>query len=98
MSKIYRAKSIITMSPNQPRATHIAVRDGRILAVGDASAIDQWQASWGEMDIDTQFADNTLLPGFVEGHSHCRYGCWLWSHFHSFGGKCFWYFSYYDSE
>ena len=74
MSKIYRAKSIITMNPNQPRATHIAVRDGRILAVGDASTIDQWQTSWGEMDIDTQFADNTLLPGFVEGHSHMMEG------------------------
>ena len=28
---IYAAKKIITMNPAQPLATHVAVRDGRIL-------------------------------------------------------------------
>ena len=27
---IYAARSILTMNPAQPRATHVAVRDGRI--------------------------------------------------------------------
>ena len=30
---VYAARKIITMNPMQPEATHVAVRDGRILAV-----------------------------------------------------------------
>ena len=63
---IYAARRIVTMNPRQPEATHLAVRDGRILAVGDAGCAD----GWGGGDIDTRFADRVLLPGFVEGHSH----------------------------
>ncbi len=33
---VYSAKKIITMDRNLPEATHVAVKDGRILAVGDA--------------------------------------------------------------
>ena len=29
---VYSAKKIITMNPSRPDATHVAVRDGRILA------------------------------------------------------------------
>ena len=35
--KVYRAKKIRTMSRNMPIATHVAVKDGKILAVGDAA-------------------------------------------------------------
>ena len=28
---VYSAKKIITMNPSRPEATHVAVRDGRIL-------------------------------------------------------------------
>jgi len=31
---IYQARKIITMDPDRPVATHVAVRDGRILGVG----------------------------------------------------------------
>ncbi|MBL8332705.1 MAG: hypothetical protein JNM08_06360, partial [Rubrivivax sp.] len=31
---IYRARRIHTMQPARPEATHVAVRDGRILGVG----------------------------------------------------------------
>jgi len=32
MTTIYSAKRILTMNPGRPEATHVAVRDGRILA------------------------------------------------------------------
>ena len=67
---VYLARRIITMNPAQPDATHVAVRDGRILAVGDLA---QMQA-WGDFTLDTQFADKVLLPGFVEGHCHLKEG------------------------
>ena len=31
---IYRARRILTMNPSRPEATHVAVRDGRILGAG----------------------------------------------------------------
>ncbi|MDB4106524.1 amidohydrolase [Alphaproteobacteria bacterium] len=74
MNKIYHAKSIITMNPNQPRATHMAVRDGHILAVGQAHHIADWTRAWGDMPVDESFADKVFLPGFVEGHSHMMEG------------------------
>ncbi|MCP5152566.1 MAG: amidohydrolase [Ectothiorhodospiraceae bacterium] len=54
------------MNRNRPVATHVAVRDGRILGVGDLESL----SGWGEHVLDDQFADHVLMPGFVEGHSH----------------------------
>jgi predicted amidohydrolase YtcJ len=71
---VFVAKRIITQNPFQPTATHIAVRDGRILAVGNAADC----AAWGEFTLDTQFADWVLTPGFVEGHCHLKEGG-MWS-------------------
>jgi predicted amidohydrolase YtcJ len=31
---IFQARKIITMNPSRPLATHVAVRDGRILGAG----------------------------------------------------------------
>jgi predicted amidohydrolase YtcJ len=72
MSKtvVYAARRIVTMNPARPEATHVAVRDGRVLAVGDLDAM----RAWGAFDLDDRFADKVLLPGFVEGHSHVGEG------------------------
>ncbi|MEZ5657136.1 MAG: amidohydrolase [Burkholderiaceae bacterium] len=67
---VFRARAIHTLNPIQPLATHVAVRDGRIVGVGDAAAL----AAWGPCDLDTRFDDAVLLPGFVEGHSHTSEG------------------------
>jgi len=71
---IYSARTIVTMNPNRPEATHVAVRDGRILAVG---AYDEL-AGWGEHSLDERFADKVLMPGLIEGHAHSMEGA-LWS-------------------
>ncbi len=62
------------MNPSRPEATHVAVREGRILGVG---TLDELQ-SWGEHQLDDRFADKVLMPGFVEGHAHTMEGS-LWS-------------------
>jgi predicted amidohydrolase YtcJ len=64
--KIFKARKIITMDVNWPEATHVAVRDGRILAVGG----EDEATAWGVGKIDDRFAENVILPGFVEGHAH----------------------------
>ncbi len=70
---VYAARKILTMNPSRPVATHVAVRDGRILGVGDAAEL----AGWGAHRIDTRFANQVLMPGLVEGHSHLMAGA-LW--------------------
>ena len=79
MSKIFAAKAILTMNPAQPRATHVAVRQGRILAVGRKDNIADWQTQFGIEEIDDSFKDKIILPGFVEGHSHLMEGQ-MWNH------------------
>lgn len=67
---IYRARKILTMNPARPVATHVAVRDGRILGAGSLDEL----TGWGERRLDDRFADKVLTPGFVEGHSHAFEG------------------------
>lgn len=67
---IYAAKKIITMCPSQPEATHVAVRDGKILGVGSLEELQ----GWGEHKLDNTFADKIIVPGLVEAHSHATGG------------------------
>ena len=74
---VYRARKIITLEPGQPEATHVAVREGRILAVGDLARC----AAWGAYTLDERFADKVLMPGLVEGHCHLKEGSmWEWTY------------------
>lgn len=72
---VYAAREIITMNPSRPVASHVAVRDGRILGVGSLAEL----AGWGDHRLDTRFADKILMPGLVEGHSHVMEGT-FWSY------------------
>jgi len=75
MVTIYRARKIITMNPARPVATHVAVRDGRVLGAGSYEELK----GWGEHRLDERFATLVLMPGMVEGHSHLSEGV-LWRH------------------
>jgi predicted amidohydrolase YtcJ len=68
---VYSARKIVTMNPSRPLATHVAVRGGRIVAVGGEAEITQF-ATDGK--IDHRFREKVLLPGFVEGHAHIMEG------------------------
>lgn len=68
--RVFRAQKIITMNRAQPEASHVAVRDGRILAVGSENEMK----AWGEIEIDDRYANHVLMPGLVEGHCHLHEG------------------------
>ena len=70
---VFSAKKIVTMNPQKPEASHVAIREGRILAVGSLEEI----ATWGDYELDERFADKVLFPGLVEGHAHTMEGT-LW--------------------
>ncbi len=58
---------ILTMDANRPRAESVAVRDGRIVAVGPAEEMARLIGSDTEtVDLDGR----TLLPGFIDPHMH----------------------------
>lgn len=71
---VFSARKIVTMNPSRPSATHVAVREGRIVAVG---SLDEIVGASG-VRVDDRFKDKVLLPGFVEGHSHIMEGM-MWS-------------------
>jgi predicted amidohydrolase YtcJ len=63
---IFTARHIVTLQRGTPSATAVAVRDGRILAVGSQEDCERW----GPATVDDRFADYVLIPGFVEAHGH----------------------------
>ena len=65
-TRVFEARRIVTMAPSTPFATHVAVREGRVLGVGTAEQM----AAFGPAIRDDSFAGKVILPGFVEGHSH----------------------------
>lgn len=75
MITIYSARKIITMNPSRPEATHVAVRDGRIVGAGPLGDL----AGWGEYTLDETFKDKVIMPGLVEGHSHAMEGT-MWQY------------------
>lgn len=65
---IYFGGDFITMVDEQPNAEALAVKDGVILAVGNRANIEK-----SHMGEDTKVVDlggKTLLPGFLDAHSH----------------------------
>ncbi len=59
---VYTARRVITMDDAVPDATAVAVRDGRIVAVGSADDLDGV--------VDDTFASAVLVPGLIDQHLH----------------------------
>jgi predicted amidohydrolase YtcJ len=65
---IYHGGDVVTIDDKNPTAEAVAIKDGRILAVGKKADILKHQGK------NTQLIDlcgRALLPGFVDGHGHC---------------------------
>lgn len=61
------------MDPARPTATTLAVRDGRIAAIGDDGAL---QALAGPRTRLLDLEGRSLLPGFQDAHVHPTIGGW----------------------
>ncbi|MCX7051663.1 MAG: amidohydrolase [Proteobacteria bacterium] len=68
ITTVYAGGDILTMAGREPAyAEALAVRDGKILAVGTRAEVAK-AAGAGAAQVD--LAGRTLLPGFIDGHSH----------------------------
>jgi predicted amidohydrolase YtcJ len=64
---IYHGGPIVTVDDDNSTAEALAVRDGRIVAVGSEDGIMAMRASTTDV-VDLE--GRTLAPGFVDGHAH----------------------------
>lgn len=64
---LYANGIVVTMDDAQPIAEAVAVRDGRILAVGPRKSVS---VHAGETTRVVDLGGKTLLPGFVDSHGH----------------------------
>jgi predicted amidohydrolase YtcJ len=66
---IFYHTTVLTMDPKQPRAEAIAVRDGRIVAVGTTAEVLALR-DYATRLIDCR--DAVILPGFIDAHLHLQ--------------------------
>ncbi|MFM8533586.1 MAG: amidohydrolase [Acidimicrobiia bacterium] len=67
---LYVGGPIVTMSDAQPDGEALAVKDGKILAVGGRRDIEK--AHKGRATKVVDLGDKTLMPGFIDGHAHTQ--------------------------
>lgn len=66
--RIYRGGDVVTVNDAKPFAKAVAIKDGKILAVGTNEEVAKVQGKTTEI---VELAGHALLPGFVDGHGHC---------------------------
>ena len=64
---VYRNGTILTMDSGGSQAQALAVRGETILAVGSDAEI---MALADQHTVVTDLRGRTMLPGFIDGHSH----------------------------
>ena len=64
---IYTGGDIITINDAAPSAEALAVKDGKILAVGTKDEVLKTKGDGTQM---VDLGGKTLLPGFIDGHGH----------------------------
>ncbi len=59
--------NILTMNPGQPTASAMAIKEGKIIQVGDLPAVKKAAGqSYEYIDLEGK----TVVPGFIESHDH----------------------------
>jgi predicted amidohydrolase YtcJ len=61
---------IVTMDPARPRARAMAVRDGRIVAVG---SVAEAQAAAGAGHASIRYGQGCVVPGLIDTHNHMQW-------------------------
>lgn len=62
------AGTIATLNPDQPWAEALAVANGKVLAVGSRTEIEQ--SHRGPQTVIHELSDATIMPGLHDAHNH----------------------------
>jgi predicted amidohydrolase YtcJ len=65
---------VYTVEPERPRARGVAVRAGRIVAVGSEKEVSRFR---GPNTTVVELGDAFVLPGFIDNHTHFDYAARL---------------------
>ena len=65
--KIFHGGTVVTVDDSNPSAEAIAIKDGKIVAVGSEANVMAWRGDDTEV---VNIAGRTVVPGFIDGHSH----------------------------
>jgi len=78
---IFTARKIITMAPEQPTANAVAVKDGRILSIGQKAEViaNIERSPFMPYAVDPIFENNILMPGIVDAHTHLEIQALIYS-------------------
>ena len=68
-TRVLVAREIVTMNPEQPTATAIALRGSKIVALGSLDDLNA-QLDGQDFRVDERFADKVLVPGLINQHDH----------------------------
>jgi predicted amidohydrolase YtcJ len=66
-TRLFVNGDVLTMDPDRPWADALAVRNGRILAVGTRAEVEREAGAGFEVE---DLRGNTVLPGFIGAHGH----------------------------
>jgi predicted amidohydrolase YtcJ len=66
-TRLFVNGDVLTMNPDRPWADAVAVRDGRILAVGTRVEVEREAGAGFEVE---DLRGNTVVPGFIDAHGH----------------------------
>lgn len=69
--RIFTGGPVLTMNDLHPRAEAVAVKDGKIVAVGSVREVMEYS---GDVTEITDLAGRALIPGFVDAHGHVMMG------------------------
>lgn len=64
---VIRGGTIYTVDPGQPKAEAVAIRDGKIVAVGSTAVVENFI---GDRTQLLELQGRVATPGFIEGHGH----------------------------
>jgi len=67
---IFVAEEIVTMSPAAKSATAVAVRDGRIIDVGEQTELLARFKDAKGLVVDETFSNKVITPGLIDPHLH----------------------------
>lgn len=62
---------VLTQNPELPRAQALAIKDGRIVAVGSDAEVEQWIGPTTQVHL---LSGQAVLPGFIDSHIHTLEG------------------------